>query len=216
MISMKLIKRIMGRDEKFFDLLEASATEAKASVAIMAEIMSTLEVSSHEKQLDELLNSKRKDKRITQEITELLCKTFITPLDREDIEALSNSLYKIPKASNKICERLMICPLAPQTRSIISRQIKLLEDAAETVCAFVKILRESPDIEKAMDFNDKLHRIEGEADKLMIELLKSLYSGAADARSSMAIKDISDMLERAVDRCRDSGNIVFQIVLKHS
>jgi len=216
MISLKLIKRIMGRDEKFFDLLEASAAEAKASVSIMAQIMETLDSTPHEKQLDELASSKRKDKRITQEITELLCKTFVTPLDREDIESLSNSLYKIPKASAKICERLMICPLAPQTRSIISRQIKLLEDAVDTVAAFVKILRDSPDIEKAMDFNDKLHRIEGEADRLMVELLKSLYSGAQDVRSSLAIKDISDMLERAVDRCRDSGNIVFQIVLKHS
>jgi hypothetical protein len=50
----------------------------------------------------------------------------------------------------------------------------------------------------------------------MLDLLKSLYSGAQDTRSALAIKDISDMLEKAVDRCRDAGNIVYQIILKHS
>jgi uncharacterized protein len=212
----KFIKRILGRDERFFDLFEASAAEAKASVAIMARIMDTLDTDSHDKQLDELASSKRKDKRITQEINELMCKTFVTPLDREDIESLSNALYKIPKSAAKISDRLLICPLAPQTRAIIRHQIKLLEDAVDTVASFVAILRERPDVEKAMDFNDKLHKIEGEADKLMVDLLKTLYSGAQDLRYSLAIKDISDMLEKAVDRCRDSGNIVFQIILKHS
>lgn len=212
----KWLKRVLGKDERFFDLFEASAAEAKASVAIMAQIMETLDTSAHEKQLDELANAKRKDKRITQEINTLMCKTFVTPLDREDIEALSNALYKIPKSAAKISDRLLICPLAPQTRAIISRQIKLLGDAVDTVAEFVAILRQGADIEKAMDYNDKLHRIEGEADKLMVELLKSLYSGAQDIRGALAIKDISDMLEKAVDRCRDSGNIVFQIILKHS
>jgi uncharacterized protein Yka (UPF0111/DUF47 family) len=213
----KWVKRVLGRDERFFDLLEASAAEAKASVAIMAHIMDTLDTEpTHDKQLEELASSKRKDKRITQEITSLMCKTFVTPLDREDIESLSNSLYKIPKSAAKISDRLMICPLAPQTRAIIRRQITLLEDAVQTVGEFVTLLRSSPDVEKAMDYNDKLHRIEGEADKLMVELLKGLYSGAQDLRGSLAIKDISDMLEKAVDRCRDSGNIVFQIILKHS
>lgn len=212
----KWLKRIVGKDERFFDLFEASAAEAKASVAIMARIMETLETDAHEKQLDELANAKRKDKRITQEISTLMCKTFVTPLDREDIEALSNSLYKIPKSAAKISERLLICPLAPQTRAIISRQIKLLGEAVDTVAEFVAILRNSPDVEKAMEYNDKLHRLEGEADKLMVELLKSLYSGSQDIRGALAIKDITDMLEKAVDRCRDSGNIVFQIILKHS
>ena len=215
-INWKLIKRIIGRDERFFDLFESSAAEAKAAVAIMAHLMDTLDTATHEKQLEELASAKRKDKRITQEISELMCKTFVTPLDREDIEALSNALYKIPKSASKISDRLLICPLAPQTRAIIRRQIKLLEDAVDTVGDFVKILRDTPDVEKAMDYNDKLHKIEGEADKLMVELLKSLYSGAQDMRSALAIKDITDMLEKAVDRCRDSGNIVFQIILKHS
>ncbi len=212
----KWLKRVIGKDERFFDLFEASAAEAKASVAIMAQIMDTLETSGHEKQLDELASAKRKDKRITQEISTLVCKTFVTPLDREDIESLSNSLYKIPKSAAKISDRLLICPLSPQTCSIIRRQIKILEDAVETVAAFVATLRHRVDIEEAMDFNDRLHRLEGEADKLMLDLLKSLYSGAQDTRSALAIKDISDMLEKAVDRCRDAGNIVYQIILKHS
>ncbi|OGV51042.1 MAG: hypothetical protein A2X49_04530 [Lentisphaerae bacterium GWF2_52_8] len=213
---MKWLKKIIGKDDKFFDLLEASAAEAKASVSIMSQIMDTLETEDHNRQLGELAISKRKDKRITQDITELLCKTFVTPLDREDIEALSHSLYRIPKTAAKISDRLMICPFAPQARPLIRRQIELLKNAVEVLQDIVGLLRKSPDLDKAKCYSDQLHQIEGEADKLMVELLKSLYAGEQDLRSAMAIKDISELLERAVDRCRDSGNIVFQIVLKHS
>jgi len=212
----KLFKRIIGKDERFFDLFEASAAEAKASVAIMAQIMDTLDSDAHDKQLEELASSKRKDKRITQEISALMCKTFVTPLDREDIEALSNSLYKIPKTAAKISDRLLLCPLAQQPRGAIRRQVKLLEDAVDTVGAFVATLRGRADVEQAMEFNDKLHRIEGEADKLMVDLLKTVYSGEQDIRAALALKDISDMIEKAVDRCRDAGNVVYHIILKHS
>ena len=54
--------------------------------------------------------SRRKDKQITQELTEQLCKTFITPLEREDIQALAAALYKIPKTVEKIGERILIYP----------------------------------------------------------------------------------------------------------
>jgi hypothetical protein len=97
-----------------------------------------------------------------------------------------------------------------------SRQAGLLERAADVVLAMVKQLRKSPDLEQVKEQNDRLQYLEGEADKLMVELLRELYSGEKDAVSVIALKDLYDLLEKVIDRCRDAGNVIFHIVLKNS
>src|SRR5580698_8891249 len=122
-------KKILGKDEKFFDLLEASANEANLSTTRLKNFLQQLQSVMSLDSLDELTFSRRKDKEITNEITRELCKTFVTPLEREDIEALSNSLYKIPKTVQKIGERLLICPRSVPKDESLHRQVTLLEQA---------------------------------------------------------------------------------------
>ena len=64
--------------------------------------------------------------------------------------------------------------------------------------------------------NDRLQYAEGEADKVMLGLLKDLYHGPYDAKELVILQELYEMVEQAVDRCRNAGNIVVQIVLKHS
>ena len=148
-------------------------------------------------------------------VAERLTTTFVTPLEREDIEALSNALYKIPKTLEKFGERLLLCPERVR-KTDFSRQAGLLLKAADVVLVMVKALRSSPDLEKVKEQNDRLQYLEGEADKLMIDLLRDLYAGEKDAVSVIALKDLYDLLEKVIDRCRDSGNVIFHIVLKNS
>jgi uncharacterized protein Yka (UPF0111/DUF47 family) len=145
---------------------------------------------------------------------EQLTRSFVTPLEREDIEALSTALYKIPKTLEKFAERLILC------RGFISdtdftRQTELLAGAVDTVVKLVKLLRD-PKLETVKECNDRLQYLEGEADKLMIELLRKLYSREVDAVRVIALKDLYELLEKAIDRCRDAGNVVLHVVLKNS
>ena len=96
------IQKIFGRDQKFYDLLEASAQQADASVHHLIGLLEKLEQKASPQSLEEFVQSRRKDKQITQELTEQLCKTFITPLEREDIQALAAALYiKYPRQWKK-------------------------------------------------------------------------------------------------------------------
>jgi len=74
------IQKILGHDQKFFDLLEASAQEADGSVHHLIDLLEKLEQKASPQSLEAFVRSRRKDKQITQELTEQLCKTFITPL----------------------------------------------------------------------------------------------------------------------------------------
>jgi uncharacterized protein len=206
------LQRILGKDEKFFDLLEASAEEAHYSVQALVKYLGHPDTKET---LSQLMETRRKDKRITAEITEELCKTFVTPLEREDIEALSNTLYKIPKTVEKFVERISVCPQDVRNSYLI-RQAAILEKATHTLLFMVRQLRARAHLEKIKDQNDHLQQLEGEADKLMVDMLRDLYSGQHDPLRVVILKDLYELLERVIDRCRDAGNVIFQIVLKNS
>jgi uncharacterized protein Yka (UPF0111/DUF47 family) len=210
------LKKLLGKDDKFFDLLEAGAEEAKASVDLFASYLKKLADSNGARTtLDDFVQTRRKEKRIRHLMTEELSKTFVTPLEREDIESLSFALYRIPKQVEKIVERLSIYP-GRVPHSAFQRQAELMSQAADAVVFMVKQLRGGTNIEKIREANDRLQYAEGEADKVMLGLLKDLYHGPYDAKELVILQELYEMVEQAVDRCRNAGNIVVQIVLKYS
>jgi len=209
------LKTLFGKDQKFYDLLEASAEESLTSTKLLASYLQRSEAYKSSGDLDDFIQSRRKDKRITNEITEELCKTFVTPLEREDIEALSLALYRIPKTVEKIVERVSIYPGRLPVEGFL-RQATLLTQAAESVVFMVKQLRKGSKLQGVQEANEKLQFCEGEADKVMLGLIKDLYHGPYDAKETMILQELFEMMEKAVDRCRDAGNVVFQIVLKYS
>jgi uncharacterized protein Yka (UPF0111/DUF47 family) len=208
------IGRIFGQDAKFYDLLEASAKQADTSVHHLVDLLAKIENKSSP-DLAAFAQSRREDKRITQELTEQLTKSFITPLDREDIQALAASLYKIPKTVEKIGERMLICP-QDLPKPTFARQVELLDRAAETVLAMVKQLRKGMNVGTAREMNAKLQTIEGDADELELELLRDLYQGNYDPKHIIFLRDLYELLEKVIDRCRDAGNVILQVVLKHT
>src|SRR3954453_490819 len=209
------IQKLIGRDEKFYDLLEASAQQADTSVHQLIGLLEKLEQHDTPENLEQFAHSRREDKRITQELTEQLSKTFVTPLEREDIQELAAALYKIPKTVEKIGERILIFPADLHGRSF-KKHLELLNQAAEAVLAMVKELRKGTDIATAREMNARLQTIEGDADKLELELLRDLYHGDYDTKHIFFLRDIYELLEKVIDRCRDAGNIILQVVLKYS
>jgi len=206
------LQKLFGKSDVFYDLLEASAEEAKLSVQALNKLIAQPVTAQN---MDDLILSRRKDKKITEQINEQLCLTFVTELEREDIEALSNALYKIPKTVEKIAERVIITNgrLAAVN---FSKQLGMMASAADILATMVQQLRKKLHLERMTDMNAKLQYIEGEADKLMLELLRDLYSGKYEPLQAIMLKDLYELIEKVIDRCRDAGNVVSHIVLKYS
>lgn len=206
------LQKLLGKDDPFFGLLEESAKESQNSVHALRRILQNPSVTPT---LDEFVASRRKEKELASEIRNLLVNTFVTALEREDIESLSHSLYKIPKTIEKFAERYILC--APRLRDIdFSKQLDMLDDVTNTLHRMVQGLRKKSDLEGLKDLNGKLQKIEGDADKMMLEVLRELYGGKYDPIKAVILKDLYELLEKVFDRCRDAGNVVFHIVLKHS
>ena len=206
------LQTIFGKGDKFYGLLEAGAEEARSSVQALARLTRQRQAPPS---LEDFVMSRRKEKRIAEQISAELVTTFVTALEREDIEALSNALYKIPKTAEKFGERFLIA--AEQLKDVdFERHVVMLEKAADTIVDMVRHLREAYDIEEMKGKNDRLQYIEGEADKLILEVYRELYSGKYEPVKVLIMRDLFELLEKVVDRCRDAGNVIYHIILKNS
>jgi uncharacterized protein len=203
------------RDTRFFDLLENGAREALNGATSLRKLLAALGNGATETILGDLAQSRRKHKRVANEVTEALTQSFMTPLDREDIETLSNALYKISKTIEKTGERLTICPPGAHILSV-ENQVKTIESGCAVVVDLVSSLRRGPRLENIRAPHERLQGLEGDADKQLVDHLRQLYSSEQDARLIIYWKDLYDLLEKLTDRCRDVGNIIFRIILKNS
>jgi len=208
------LQKFFGKDDKFFGLLEASAEEARHSVQVLNRLLSTPDKPIS---LQVFHAAKEADKKITEQISAALVKTFVTQLEREDIEVLSAALYRIPKTCEKFAERFIICGSLVKDVDF-SRHITLLDQATQQVVAMVKLLRDlgAGMLDQAKEMNRHLQQIEGDADQHALDLLGDLYSGRHEPIKVLALRDLYDLLEKIIDRCRDAGNVVTNIVLKNS
>ena len=205
------LEKLLTQDDQFLRLLEASAEEGLASAQALTRVLKDPAVTS----LEAFAVSRRKDKEITTQINDLLCGTPVTGLEREDIEELSNALYKIPKTVEKFAERYQRTA-AKLTGVKFDRQAALLEQATLAVVRLVKALRARAGLDEIKRQNAALQQIEGDADKLMLDLLDDLYNSEPSAVKVVILKDLYEILEKVVDRCRDAGVVVTHIVIKHS
>ena len=206
------LQRLLGKEDLFFGLLEASALEAHTSVQSLVKLSQSLDQPV---EIEVFAAARRKDKEITSQIRNAVYTTFVTALEREDIEALSLVLYRIPKTVEKFGQRILLAP--QHVRGVdFSRQISLLEQATECVVNLVKSLRAGVNLDEVKKWNDRLQQVEGEADDAIMELYRDLFSGRHDALRVIVLKDLYELLEKIIDRCRDAGNVISQIVLKNS
>jgi len=206
------LQKLLGKEDMFFQLLEASAQEARTSVQTLVKLSQTLEKPV---ELEEFARSRRKDKEITSQIRNALYTTFVTALEREDIESLCYALYRIPKTVEKFGERLLLAP--QHVRGVdFSHQVGLLEQGTDCVVQMVQSLRRGVNLDEIKMLNDRLQQIEGDADKAILELYRDLFSGKHDPIKVIVMKDLYELLEKVIDRCRDAGNVISHIVLKNS
>src|SRR5215471_97451 len=146
------LQQLFGKGDKFYDLLEGAAREAHESVRLVNELIKS---PRDTKKLDDLVMARRKEKKISEQISTELVKTFVTGLDREDIEALARALYKIPKTAEKLAERFLLA--APHLEGVsFGEQSEMMVKATEVVLSMIRSLRKIDDLESSKELNDKL------------------------------------------------------------
>ena len=206
------LQRLLGRDDEFCALFEASAQEAVTSVEALERVLNDPDAAPD---LDAFTAARRKDKEITADIAELLVRALVTSLEREDIEALAESLYKIPKTVEKFAERYLVT--FEHVREFdFTRQIVLMEEATKSVLEMVQAFRSGAGVAEIKRLDARIQRLENDADDVILELVERLFKPDCPTLKGIILKDLIELNEKVVDRCRDASNVVSRVVLKNS
>jgi uncharacterized protein len=206
--------RFFGKDLSFYNLLEAQAEAAARAAAIFQELCndwSHLEAHFHrvediEHEADEL----------THELANRANRTFVTPLDKEDLRALSGGLDDITDSIEAAVGRLILYRLSTP-RSDVAPMVELLVQITGLTYEAVAALAHLRDSEKMHSLFVQIHEIENQSDTLFRQALQDLFD-TPDPDPLMVIKwkEIYDRIEISVDKCEDIANIIEGVVIKYA
>ena len=202
--------RLIARKERFFDDFVTLAEEIRRGARLLEEMLAP-EQPVWDK-ADQIKEVEHKCDFLTRDIIQRLHRTYVTPLDREDIHALARSLDDVMDAidaSAAVVKLYRITDVRSHAREL-SRIIKASSD--QMVTALAALDRRTGLIEAAVEIN----RLENEADHVHQSAVRLLFEEERDPLVILKWKEIFDFLEDATDRCEDVANVVEGVLVKHA
>src|SRR5215471_17749028 len=202
--------RLIPKEERFYDDFSAMAEQIRVGAELLDQMLQP-DRPLWDK-ADEIKEIEHKCDFLTHEIIQRLNRTFVTPLDREDIYTLARSLDDVMDAidaSATILRLYQIEAVRPGARELAN----LVRQSAEQVVLAMTALEKRKGVaEHAVEIN----RLENEADRAHQAAVRSLFQEEKDAVSIIKWKEIFDFLEQATDRCEDVANTLEGVVVKHA
>jgi predicted phosphate transport protein (TIGR00153 family) len=202
--------KFLPKEERFYDDFVALAEEIRHGASILEEMLAP-EQPIWDK-ADEIKEVEHKCDFLTHEIIQRLHRTFVTPLDREDIHALARSLDDVMDAVDASATIVRLYHIA-EVRAEARELTRIIMASAEQVVKAIKALERRKGVaEPAVEIN----RLENEADRVHQAALRRLFEEERDPIVIIKWKEILDFLEDATDRCEDVANVLEGVVVKHA
>ncbi len=204
----------MPRDERFYTFFEELAQYCVDSANLIGQLGDAKtdadfeQISAKPGALKKLAKTKYED------LSAQLCRSFITPFDREDLLLLGSSMYRSIKLAEKIQKRVIINRLDLSHESFLA-MTSIVQKEAVALKALIHSFNKHR-LKDMQQENRVLHELEDQADELLGTLLYSLSKESLSVYDLLLRKDVYEMFERLTDRYRDCGNLALQIVLKHT
>jgi uncharacterized protein len=208
-----LFRRFISKEIGFYDLFDNHAQTAMGAAHAIMEAMQNLE--DNEERIKKIEELEHKCDSITHMTIDLLRRTFITPLDRDEILALITRMDDVVDFIEAAAHRLVLFEIKAVPQKMIRLCEVLIQTLAE-VAAMVKILRKI-DVEQVQKHCMEINRLENEGDQLNRAGIAALFHEYKnDPLMVIKLKEVYEILEGAIDRCEDIANIAESIVLEHS
>jgi predicted phosphate transport protein (TIGR00153 family) len=150
--------------------------------------------------------------KITRGIIDRLNRTFVTPLDREDIHALAGSLDDVMDAIDAAAAVARLYKIQ-NVRAGARRLADIIVESADLLCDGMKALEN--DTKAVLEYAARVNQLEHEADRVHQDSIVELFDQEKDPIAVIKWKEIFDFLEAATDRCEDVGNLLEGVVVKH-
>lgn len=201
--------RLIPREEKFYSDFQALADELMRGAALLEEMLAPDEpIWSKAEEIGEV---EHKCDSITHEIIQRLNRTFVTPIDREDIHELARSLDDVMDAIDASATLIKLYRLKEIRFGARELAVTITSCTKQVRLALEALEKNKGLITHAVEIN----RLENEADRIHQDAVQRLFDGERDPIVVIKWKETLDFLEHATDRCEDVANVLEGVVVKH-
>jgi hypothetical protein len=204
--------RLIPREEKFFDLFEELIAKIGEGAKFFLEMAEKYEYS--DESIFRLKQIEHEADVITHKTYEKMHKTFLTPLDREDIYDLVNKMDSVIDMIEASAMRMNLYKVKSPSAAVIE-MAKILDKAVNKIRIIVHAMRDMRNAQMILDACVEINTLENDGDMVLRTTMVQLFECEKDVFELIKWKEIFERLEEAIDVCEDVSNIAEGIVLKH-
>ncbi len=214
-----LFGKLLPREGNFFEMFNQHADRiVEAARAFSGLVQNYNDAHLREKYNQDVDNAERAADRVTHEVNRAIHRTFITPIDREQIHSLINTMDDVADLIQDSAETMALYDVHHMTDEI-TRLTDLSVRCCERVRDAVKLLdriAEPATAEAALKTCEEIDKLESDADRVMRSAMSKLFREEPDVREVIKLKAIYELLETITDKCEDVANLIEGIVLENS
>ncbi|AKJ30449.1 DUF47 domain-containing protein [Caldimonas brevitalea] len=214
-----IFRKLLPREGNFFELFnEHGARIVEGARAFTAMVENYADIEERERHASAVIHAERQADKVTAEVNRLLHKTFITPIDREQIHSLINAMDDILDLLQDSSETMSLYDVQAMTPEVV-RLTHLSVKCCERVVHAVSLLNQLSKhdaAEAAIKTCEEIDQLESDADRVMRAAMSKLFREQEDVRELIKLKAIYEQLESISDRCEDVANLIEGIVLENS
>ena len=205
--------QLLPRENRFFDLFEAAGANLVDCTQCLRDLLDDFErLPEHARRLREL---EHRGDEITHEVMNVLRKTFIPPLERDDIVALAEALDDVVDDLEEGVARMVMYKVGAPTTTV--RELaRVLTLQAEVVRSALPHLRRKEEMPQLLPAAVEVNRLENDADHILRQGLEELFEDPTDVYHVIKWREIYEYIEAATDHAEDIGNVLEGIVLRHA
>ncbi len=201
---------LIPREEKFFEMFAEAARNIQAAARALMQMFKAFEIT--DEQWKAIEDFEHEGDKITHRVMRKLNRTFITPIDREDIHHMTTALDDVMDLIEAAAARMAMYKVK-QATPFARRLAELIGLCADQI---VKAVEHMPRLEHLQEHCVEINRLENEADNVSREAIADLFEKGAPPIEIIKWKEIYETLETTTDRCEDVANILEQIALKNA
>ena len=214
-----LLGKLLPREGNFFEMFNQHAERIVEAARAFSQLVANYnDLHLREQYNRDVDNAERAADRVTHDVNRLVHKTFITPIDRDQIHKLINTMDDVADLIQDSAETMSLYDVRHMTEEI-TRLTDLSVRCCERVKEAVALLGKLSDQNSAMaalKTCEEIDKLESDADRVMRSALSKLFREEPDVREVLKLKAIYELLETITDKCEDVANVVEGIVLENS
>jgi predicted phosphate transport protein (TIGR00153 family) len=214
-----LFGKLLPREGNFFEMFNQHAERIVEAAHTFSKLVANYsDVQKREAFNREVDHAERATHRITHEVNRALHKTFITPIDREQIHKLINTMDDVADLIQDSAETMALYDVRHMTEDIVrltDLSVKCCERLQDAV-ALIEKVSDAATAEAALKTCEEIDKLESDADRVMRSAMSRLFREEPDVREVIKLKAVYELLETITDKCEDVANLIEGIVLENS